>query len=89
MAWRVVVLLVVALDPRFLDIERWSSQTAALLLPYGFVFPQATEENWHQWGEQLKNIPVMAAAHVPSPGLYDDWRLWAHRVNERLFSLGL
>ena len=77
-------------DPRFLPIDRWSALTASIILPYGDVPRSATEETWKDWATAVKNLPALAPRRVPSPaGFGDDWRGWAFRLNEALYSLGL
>ena len=76
-------------DPRMLSFERWSSLTAPLLATFGWVPVTANEDDWKSWARAVKALPAFGAVAVPGPGLYDDWHLWAFRLNEVLLRLGL
>ena len=78
-----------AIDPRYLDVSRWTALTAQYLIPLGFIPKQATDENWRQWADSAKRLPQLGGYQVPDPRLYADWRLWAYRLNEALLSLGI
>jgi hypothetical protein len=78
-----------AIDPRYLEIERWSALTASSLAQYGYVANSTNEQEWRAWAERVRHLPALSAFSVPDPKFYADWRAWAYRLNEALLSLGI
>lgn len=78
-----------AVDPRYLTVERWTAETTPSLLQYGFVPSEVTAASWQRWAQAVKRLPVLGGYEVPDPRLYGDWRQWAFRLNEALYMLGL
>lgn len=76
-------------DPRFLDFPRWSALTASALQSVGFTPVMGDEEHWQKWADAANAVPLIAAQNVPRPSGFKDWRMWALRLNEALWNLGL
>lgn len=78
-----------SIDPRFLTIERWTSQTAPLLLQFGFVPSEADSDTWQRWATSARSLPSFGSLQIPDPRTFDDWQAWAFMFNEKIGLLGL
>lgn len=76
-------------DPRYIDVQHWTRLMTATLLPHGQIPREATEENWHYWAQQARQISALGQAHIPDPRGYVSWREWAFAFNAAIWGAGL
>lgn len=74
-------------DPRGLTIKRWSALAAASLQQFGNVPNSTTIKDWMGWAQSVRSLPTISALNIPDPRGFEDWRLWAFRLNEGLLLL--
>ena len=78
----------ITLDPRFATIEKWTGQMNLLIGQYGFLPKLTSERDWKRWARSARSLPKLGSAGtIPDPALYEDWRVWAARLNQVLVTL--
>lgn len=80
---------VLTILPQYIAFPAWAALTAESLIGYGQVPLHAEEAKWKNWARLVAALPVLAARQVPDPQMFADWRLWAVRLNEALYDLGV
>jgi hypothetical protein len=76
-------------DPRHLDIARWSALASESLLRIGPGSGATDDEHWREWGAKLRQLPQLGGVNVPDPRQFTDWQSWAFAYNFAVAPLGL
>ena len=71
-------------DPRFLDFNRWASETAWNLSPFATVPAPDGEDEWVRWARYVVGIPALNARNPPRPEGFASWAEWATEVNQTI-----
>ncbi|CAB4145461.1 hypothetical protein UFOVP1204_21 [uncultured Caudovirales phage] len=69
------------IDPRGLDVIRWTDAMAYSLNRYGYVNQLIDATAWQDWAVQVNQLPAITQKNPPDPYLYADWSIWAERFN--------
>jgi hypothetical protein len=75
------------IDPRFLDVIRWTAETGAQLASYGTIGRLLNPDGWREWGQGVVSIPAVQALNPPEPSRYPVWSDWALALNQTLVHL--
>jgi hypothetical protein len=72
-------------DPRLTKtFVEWSDYMQPTLEVYGPIPRVFREGDWQEWGAGLLSLGGISAIGAPNPYQFNDWKLWATRLNEIL-----
>ena len=74
------------IDPAHVSVQEWCDFMVPNLEQFGNL-GRLDGDNWREWGTQLLNLPALSGSIVPDPYQFDDWILWAMRLNENLWTM--
>lgn len=75
------------IDPRGLTAVEWCDYTADNLA--GIVAPMkiSGEAEWKDWARHAVQNPRLGGLNPPNPNYFEDWREWADRFNQAIYTL--
>lgn len=79
-----VVRFATVVDPRFLSLTRWASETAYNLAPFATVPQLLDEDDWKDWARYVAGVPALNARQPPRPEAFDKWQQWAVAINQAI-----
>ncbi len=71
----------VTIDPRFLDVLRWTAETGRQLAQFGTIPKLSNEDEWPRWANYVIDIPELASVGAPRPENFKSWDDWAVQFN--------
>lgn len=72
------------IDPAYMSVQEWADNMVPALEQFGNLGRLWSEDEWRNWAAQLLNLPALSGSIVPDPYDYEDWRMWAQRLNQNL-----
>ncbi len=80
---------VATVDPRFLTLTRWASETAWNLAPFATIPILRDETAWQDWARYVIGIPSLNALGAPRPEGFSRWEDWGQALNQTIRLLTL
>lgn len=75
---------ILAIDPRFLTVERWTSEMGWNMAPFGTIPAMRLGLDWRQWARSVNALPAVLATQPPSPDDFETWERWAEEFNAKV-----
>jgi hypothetical protein len=71
-------------NPEGMELAEWANGTAYALGQYTSIMQFFDTTDWREWGVQFYNSPKLGLHDPPNPYEFDNWRLWAERLQGAL-----
>jgi len=75
------------IDPTGLSAVEWCNRVSGELSSLVSPFPLRRERDWKIWARNVVRVPAVSAVSPPNPDAFEDWRDWAFRFNQAIYSL--
>lgn len=75
---------ITTVEPRFIELSRWASETAWNLSPVGTIPILANEDEWRRWADAVVALPALAGVGAPRAEGFASWQAWAEQVNQSI-----
>lgn len=75
---------VTTIDPRFISVTRWASETAWNLSPFATIPILLDEDAWQDFARYICGVPAINALNPPRPEGFSDARAWAVALNQTI-----
>jgi len=75
---------VTVVDPRFITLSRWASETAWNLAPFATMPQLLDETKWQDWARYAVGVPAVNALQPPRPEGFSRWEDWADAFNQTI-----
>lgn len=73
------------IDPTLMTAIEWTDRMAQQL-PDLLPVKLNREEDWKAWAWHVLQSPTISGRNPPNPASFTDWREWAYRFNNAVFT---